>query len=84
MKTTRYGIDDRPIFVIDPSRCIGCEACVQACSECGTHRGQSLIHLERLRQRNCRLLAGQSGWSRCPNRRQQSEHSDEAQRQKAS
>jgi Fe-S-cluster-containing dehydrogenase component len=34
------------MFVIDQSRCIGCEACVQACSECGTHRGQSLIHLE--------------------------------------
>ena len=48
MKTTRYGIDDKPIFVIDPSRCIGCEACVQACAECGTHRGQSLIHLERI------------------------------------
>ena len=48
MKTARYGIDDRPIFVIDQSRCIGCEACVQACSECGTHRGQSLIHLERI------------------------------------
>jgi Fe-S-cluster-containing dehydrogenase component/Rieske Fe-S protein len=48
MKATRYGIDDRPIFVIDPSRCIGCEACVQACAECGTHRGQSLIHLERI------------------------------------
>ena len=28
------------IFVIDQSRCIGCEACVQACEECGTHRGQ--------------------------------------------
>ena len=36
-----------PVFVIDQSRCIGCEACVQACMECGTHRGQSLIHLER-------------------------------------
>jgi Fe-S-cluster-containing dehydrogenase component len=36
------------VFVIDPSRCIGCEACVQACMECGTHRGQSLIHLERI------------------------------------
>ena len=48
MKATRYGIDDRPIFAIDPSRCIGCEACVQACAECGTHRGQSLIHLERI------------------------------------
>ena len=27
------------IFVIDQSRCIGCQACVQACEECGTHRG---------------------------------------------
>ena len=44
----RYGIDDAPVFVIDQSRCIGCEACVQACMECGTHRGQSLIHLERI------------------------------------
>ncbi len=34
--------------MIDQSRCIGCEACVQACEECGTHRGQSLIHLERI------------------------------------
>lgn len=33
-------------FFIDPSRCIGCQACVQACSECDTHKGQSLIHLE--------------------------------------
>ena len=48
MKKARYGIDDNPIFVIDQSRCIGCEACVQACEECGTHRGQSLIHLERI------------------------------------
>jgi Fe-S-cluster-containing dehydrogenase component len=44
----RFGIDDSPVFVIDQSRCIGCEACVQACMECGTHRGQSLIHLERI------------------------------------
>ena len=41
-----YGMDEAPIFVIDPSRCIGCEACVQACEECGTHRGRSLIHLD--------------------------------------
>jgi Fe-S-cluster-containing dehydrogenase component len=34
------------IFVVDQSRCIGCQACVQACSECGTHRGHSMIHLE--------------------------------------
>ena len=44
----RFGVDDAPVFVIDPSRCIGCEACVQACMECGTHRGQSLIHLDRV------------------------------------
>ena len=31
---------------IDPSRCIGCQACVHACSECDTHRGHSMIHLE--------------------------------------
>ncbi len=36
------------IFVIDPSRCIGCKACVQACAECGTHRGTSLIHLDEI------------------------------------
>ena len=34
------------IFVIDQSRCIGCQACVHACEECGTHRGTSLIHLD--------------------------------------
>ncbi len=36
------------MFVIDQSRCIGCEACVHACEECGTHRGTSLIHLEQI------------------------------------
>jgi Fe-S-cluster-containing dehydrogenase component len=33
-------------FFIDPSRCIGCQACYHACSECDTHRGESMIHLE--------------------------------------
>lgn len=33
-------------FFIDPSRCIGCQACVHACSECETHKGHSMIHLE--------------------------------------
>lgn len=33
-------------FFIDPNRCIGCQSCVQACSECDTHRGQPMIHLE--------------------------------------
>ncbi len=33
-------------FFVDPSRCIGCQACVQACTECDTHRGDSMIHLQ--------------------------------------
>ena len=33
-------------FFVDPNRCIGCEACVQACTECDTHRGKSMIHLQ--------------------------------------
>lgn len=39
-------------FVIDYSRCIGCQACVQACEECDTHRGQSMIHLETVQRRD--------------------------------
>ena len=33
-------------FFVDPSRCIGCKSCVEACTECDTHRGESMIHLE--------------------------------------
>ena len=33
-------------FFIDPSRCIGCQGCVQACAECESHRGISMIHLD--------------------------------------
>jgi Fe-S-cluster-containing dehydrogenase component len=33
-------------FFIDPSRCIGCQACVHACGECDTHRGTPMIHLD--------------------------------------
>ncbi len=33
-------------FFIDPSRCIGCNACVQACSECSTHQGCAMIQLD--------------------------------------
>lgn len=33
-------------FFLDSSRCIGCQACVQACGECDTHRGRPMIHLE--------------------------------------
>jgi Fe-S-cluster-containing dehydrogenase component len=39
-------------FFIDYSRCIGCQACVQACEECDTHRGRSMIHLERVARRD--------------------------------
>ena len=27
-------------FFIDPVRCIGCKSCMQACSECATHKGK--------------------------------------------
>jgi Fe-S-cluster-containing dehydrogenase component len=40
------GFASEMAFFIDPSRCIGCQACVQACSECDTHRGVSLIQLD--------------------------------------
>ena len=34
------------IFFIDPNRCIGCRSCEHACSECDTHKGHAMIHLE--------------------------------------
>ena len=33
-------------FYVDPSRCIGCQACVKACEECETHRGQSMVNFD--------------------------------------
>ena len=33
-------------FYIDPSRCIGCQSCLNACAECETHRGQPMIQFE--------------------------------------
>jgi Fe-S-cluster-containing dehydrogenase component len=37
-------------FFIDPSRCIGCNACLEACAECDTHAGKSMIHLEQIQR----------------------------------
>jgi Fe-S-cluster-containing dehydrogenase component len=33
-------------FFIDPSRCIGCQSCVNACAECDTHRGYPMISVD--------------------------------------
>jgi Fe-S-cluster-containing dehydrogenase component len=33
-------------FYVDPSRCIGCQSCMQACAECDTHRGHSMINFD--------------------------------------
>ena len=38
-------------FYIDPSRCIGCKSCLQACEECETHRGKSMINFDYLDRR---------------------------------
>jgi Fe-S-cluster-containing dehydrogenase component len=35
-------------FYVDPSRCIGCQSCIQACEECETHRGVSMINFDYL------------------------------------
>src|SRR6478752_9817291 len=39
-------------FYVDPSRCIGCNSCVQACTECGTHKGYSMIQLDYIDRAN--------------------------------
>jgi Fe-S-cluster-containing dehydrogenase component len=39
-------VPDDYVFYIDPGRCIGCQSCIQACTECDTHKGQSMIQLD--------------------------------------
>ena len=39
-------------FFVDPSRCIGCQACIKACEECETHRGVSMINFDYLDRPN--------------------------------
>jgi Fe-S-cluster-containing dehydrogenase component len=39
-------------FYLDPSRCIGCQSCVNACAECETHRGISMIQLDFIDRKN--------------------------------
>jgi len=39
-------------FFVDPSRCIGCRACVAACAECDSHKGVSMIHVDYLDRKN--------------------------------
>lgn len=35
-------------FFIDFQRCIGCQACAAGCSECHTHRGTPMIHVDKV------------------------------------
>jgi len=39
-------------FFVDPSRCIGCRACVAACAECDSHKGVSMIHVDYIDRKN--------------------------------
>lgn len=39
-------VPDHLEFFVDPGRCIGCQSCIQACTECDTHKGHSMIQLD--------------------------------------
>ncbi len=49
-------------FYVDPSRCIGCRSCLQACEECETHRGKSMINFDFLDRRNTISTAAYVCW----------------------
>jgi Fe-S-cluster-containing dehydrogenase component len=45
-------VSEKMEFFMDASRCIGCNACVQACTECDTHKGYSMIQLDYIDRAN--------------------------------
>ncbi|HZT28546.1 MAG TPA: 4Fe-4S dicluster domain-containing protein [Bryobacteraceae bacterium] len=49
-------------FYVDPSRCIGCQSCVQACAECDTHRGHSMIQFDFIDRRETIATAAFVCW----------------------
>jgi Fe-S-cluster-containing dehydrogenase component len=49
-------------FYVDPSRCIGCQSCVQACEECETHRGKSMINFDFIDRQGTTATAAYVCW----------------------
>ena len=49
-------------FYVDPSRCIGCQSCVEACEECETHRGVSMINFDYLDRHETASTAAYVCW----------------------
>jgi Fe-S-cluster-containing dehydrogenase component len=49
-------------FYVDPSRCIGCRSCLQACEECDTHRGKSMIQFDFIDRPNTISTAAYVCW----------------------
>ena len=49
-------------FYVDPSRCIGCRSCLQACEECETHRGKSMIQFDFIDRPNTISTAAYVCW----------------------
>ncbi len=49
-------------FYVDPSRCIGCQSCVDACGECETHRGHSMINFDFIDRQGTTATAAYVCW----------------------